>query len=153
MAFGLGWRRSNVARVVVEDIDGETISAIVKGGKQVTVGLPDWLAEDIFEWRQYAGIESGPLFCRSEHNDRRQINGAVVYRVVRQMCQRADIEVVSPHSLRRTYVTHGGIRGVDMKKIQGAVSHSSITTTERYSKANTTASTKVGDVFSDLARE
>lgn len=149
LAFGLAWRRSNVARVAVEDIEGEMIHAIVKGGKRVTVGLPDWLAGDIREWCDFAGVESGPLFRRGV-DDPRPINGAIVYRVVRQMCARAGIDVVSPHSLRRSYVTHAGLRGVDMKKIQGAVSHSSIVTTERYSKANSAATTKVGDEFADL---
>lgn len=151
LAFGLGWRRAEVARVMVEDIEGETISATVKGSKRITVGLPGWLAEDIAEWRRLARIESGPLFLRSEHGDRRQINGAVVYRVVRQMCKRAGIEVVPPHALRRTYITHSGLRDVPLKERQLAVGHSSSNTTERYDKATNAAGNKVGDVFKDLA--
>ena len=149
LAFGLAWRRSNVARVAVEDIEGEMIHAIVKGGKRVTVGLPDWLAADIREWRQYASIDAGPLFPRRQ-DDPRPINGAGVYHIVRKQCARAGIEVVSPHSLRRTFVTHANLRDIDMKKVQGAVSHSSIVTTEKYSKANSAATTKVGDEFKDL---
>lgn len=150
LAFGLGWRRAEVARVALEDIDGETISATVKGSKRITVGLPEWLAEDIREWLRFAGIGSGPLFRRSQA-DSRVINGAIVYRVVRQMCKRAGIEVVPPHALRRTMITHSGLRGVDLKMRQLAVGHSSSNTTERYDKATTAAGNKVGDVFKDLA--
>jgi integrase/recombinase XerD len=146
MAFGLGWQRAEVARVALEDIDGETISATVKGAKRITVGLPDWLAEDIFEWRQFAGIQDGALFPRREH-DRRPINGAIVYRIVRQKCALAGIDVVPPHALRRTFITHGGGRGLEMQKLQGAVGHASVTTTERYNKANNAARSKAGNVF------
>lgn len=149
MAFGLGWRRAEVARVALEHIDGETISATVKGAKHITVGLPDWIAEDIFEWRMFAGIQDGTLFPRREH-DRRPINGAIVYRVVRQMCARAGITVVPPHALRRTFITHGDERGVEMDELKGAVGHASVKTTEKYNKANNAARSKTGNVFADL---
>lgn len=149
MTFGLGWRRSEVARIGIDDIDGDTISAIVKGGKALTVGLPDFLAEDIFEWRQFAGIDAGPLFPRGL-DDRRPCNGAIVYRVVRQMCAKAGITVVPPHALRRTNITLGGKRGVSLKERQLSVGHSSSSTTERYDKARNAAANKVGNAFSDL---
>jgi site-specific recombinase XerD len=150
MAFGLGWRRAEVARVALEHIDGETISATVKGAKHITVGLPDWIAEDIFEWRMFAGIQDGTLFPRREH-DRRPVNGAIVYRVVRQMCAKAGITVVPPHALRRTFITHGDERGVEMDELKGAVGHASVKTTEKYNKANNAARSKTGNVFADLA--
>ena len=112
--------------------------------------MPEWLAEDIREWQRFANITNGALFTRSQ-TDRRPINGAIVYRVVRQMCARAGIEVVPPHALRRTMITHSGLRGVDLKMRQLAVGHSNSATTERYDKATTAAGNKVGDVFKDLA--
>jgi site-specific recombinase XerD len=151
VAFGLGWRRAEVARVAVEDIEGETISATVKGNKTITVGLPDFLAEEIFEWRQFAGIDDGPIFPRSVEN-RRAVSGAIVYRVVRQMCARAGIDVVPPHALRRTNITHAGIRNVPLKERQLAVGHSSSSTTERYDRARNAAQSKVGNVFANLIR-
>lgn len=152
LAFGLGWRRAEVARVACEDIEGETISATVKGSKRITVGLPGWIADDIAEWRAFAGIMSGPLFPRGQ-GDRRPINGAIVYRIVRQMCERAGIDVVPPHALRRSMITHSGIRGVSLKERQLSVGHSSSNTTERYDRARDAAGAKVGDVFRDLARK
>lgn len=152
LGFGLGWRRAEIARIAIEDIEGETVKAIVKGSKRIIVGLPDWLADDICEWRQYAGIHAGPLFLRGKH-DRRPINGAIVYRVVRQMCAKAGIEIVSPHALRRTNITHAGIRGVSLKERQLSVGHSSSNTTERYDRDRDAAKSKPGNVFEDLARK
>lgn len=149
--FGLGWRRSEIARIRVEDIvDGVITAPRIKGGKTLRVGLPDRLAEDIFEWCQFAGIESGPLFLRSEHGDRRQIDGAVVYRVVKQMCAKAGIKVVPPHALRRTFITQSGIRNVPLKTRQLAVGHSNSQTTEGYDRARDAAANAVGNVFEDL---
>lgn len=150
LAFGLGWRRAEIARVAVEDIGEGTITAPrIKGGKSLTVGLPDRLAENIFEWRQFAGIDAGPLFPR-RLDDPRAINGAIVYRVVRQMCVKAGITVIPPHGLRRTYITHAGIRKVSLKERQLSVGHSSSQTTEGYDRARDAAANAVGNVFEDL---
>lgn len=151
MTYGLGWRRAEIARIALEDIEGDTISAIVKGNKPITVGLPDWLAEDIFEWRMFAGIDEGSLFPRRVE-DRRPVSGAIVYRIVRQMCARAGIAVVPPHALRRSYITWSGIKDVPLKERQLAVGHSSSSTTERYDRARNAANTKVGNVFANLVR-
>jgi integrase/recombinase XerD len=151
MTFGLGWRRAEVARARFEDIDGDSITAIVKGSKRLTVGLPDWLAEDIFEWRQFAGIDSGPLFPRRT-DDPRPITGAIVYRIVKQMCSRAGIAVIPPHGLRRTNITLGGKRGLTLKERQLSVGHSSSATTERYDRARDARANKTGNVFADLVK-
>lgn len=149
MALGLGWRRAEVARVTVEDIDGDAIGVVVKGGKREIFGLPDFLAEEIFEWRQFAGIQDGPLFPRRE-DDRRSINGAIVYRVVRQSCALVGIEVVPPHALRRTAVTYLREKGVGLKPCQLMLAHAQEATTGRYDKDRNARANKPGELLGRL---
>lgn len=152
LALGLGWRRAEVARVAVEDIVDNTITAIIKGSKRLTVGVPRFVMASIREWRAFAGINAGPLFPRRT-DDPRPCNGAIIYRVVRQMCAKAGIDVVPPHAIRRTYITRGGARGAELEDLQFSVGHASISTTERYRKANDAAVNSPGDVFEDLVNK
>jgi lysophospholipase L1-like esterase len=89
MLFGLGWRRAEVARAALEDIEGDTISATVKGGKRITVGLPDFLAEEIFEWRMFAGIQDGALFPRRERTGARSTAASSIASCARAARERA----------------------------------------------------------------
>lgn len=149
MGLGLGWRRAEIARTAVEDIDGDVISAVVKGGKRESFGLPDFLAEEIFEWRQFAGIQDGTIFPRRA-DDRRPINGAVVYRVVRQSCALVGIAVVPPHALRRTAVTYLRENGVGLKPCQLMLAHAQESTTGRYDKQRDARANKPGELLGKL---
>lgn len=149
MALGLGWRRSEVARVTVEDLDGDAVTVRVKGGLRKTFGLPDFCAEEIFEWRMFAGIDAGPLFPRNEE-DGRAINGGIVYRIVRQSCARVGITVVPPHALRRTAVSYLREHGVGLKPCQLMLGHAQEATTGRYDKARDARANRPGEAFGKL---
>jgi len=149
MALGLGWRRAEVAKVTVEDIDGDAIGVVVKGGKRELFGLPDFLAEEIFEWRQFASIEYGALFPRRP-DDPRPITGAIVYRIVRQSCAHVGIDVVPPHALRRTAVSYLRENGVGLKPCQLMLGHAQEATTGRYDKARDARANKPGELLGKL---
>lgn len=151
--FGLGLRRAEVARLHVHDLSNHTATAIVKGGKELTVGLPAWLTDEIDAWRTFAGITEGALLPRSERN-RSAVSGDIVYSIVKSAAQRAGLPLdkVTPHALRRTYITLGGERGIPLKARQLSVGHVSQATTERYDKARDAAKTAPGQVFEDLIR-
>lgn len=147
--FGLGWRRSEIAAMRVEDIEGGVIHTVVKGGKPQTFRMPEWLREMIAEWVRYAGLgDEGPLFPRSQDRPA-SISDDIVYTIVRDATIAAGMRV-SPHALRRTNITLSGLRGVSLKDRQLAVGHSSQATTERYDKANDASKVAPGDVFRDL---
>lgn len=149
--FGLGWRRAEIARMDVADIDGNAITATVKGNKTITVAVPDWLFEEIAAWRVAACIFGGPIFPREQLGDR-PISGAIVYEIVIAVAKRAGFAkgAVTPHAWRRTNITIAGELGVPLKARQLAVGHSSSNTTERYDRARDATKTAVGNVFAGI---
>lgn len=151
LLLGLGWRRSEIARIRIEDFAGATVSGVVKSSKALTVGVPAWLADEIAAWRDHAGIDSGPLLPRIKGGTR-PITDTGVYAIVRREARRAGFADgrVTPHGLRRTKITIEGERGVSLKARQLAVGHSSSATTERYDRARDAAAGAPGQVLADL---
>lgn len=150
LLFGLGWRRSEVARMRVEDFRQGTVTGILKGNKTVTVGVPKWVQTELEGWCSYAGIEDGPVLPRSRTN-REAVSSNIVYQIVAEAAKAAGVEI-NPHGLRRTAITIEGLRGVSLKERQLAVGHSSQATTERYDKANDAAVNAPGQVLADLVK-
>jgi site-specific recombinase XerD len=149
LLFGLGWRRAEVAALRVDSFKAGTVSGIVKGGKRLTVGVPDWVMDELEEWCRYAGVTEA-LLPRSE-DDLEAMTPDMVYQAVQRQAARADVKI-SPHGLRRTNITLGGEFGVPLKERQLSVGHSSLTTTERYDRARDAASKAPGNVFGKLIK-
>lgn len=149
LLLGIGWRRSEVACMTVEDFVGATVTGMLKGKKLATVGVPAWVQGEVAVWREYAGIDEGPLLPRSPKN-RAAVSGAIVYDIASQACVAAGIGHFSPHSFRRTKITIEGKRNVSLKDRQLAVGHASQATTERYDKADYAAQNAPGQVLADL---
>lgn len=150
LLFGLGWRRAEVAALRVDSFKDGTVTGIVKGGKRLTVGVPDWLTEQIEEWVRYSGVEEA-LLPRSP-DDLEGMTDDMVYQAVKRQAERVGV-VISPHGLRRTNITLAGERGVSLKERQLAVGHSSQATTERYDRARDAAGNAPGNVFADLVKK
>lgn len=152
LLIGLGWRRTEIARLKVSDFKHGTVTGIVKGGKPITVGVPTWLQKEIEAWCQYASLRGdGYLLPRAPDNPR-PISGDIVYQVVKEMAVRTSVpvELVTPHALRRTAITLEGARGVSLKERQLSVGHTSQNTTERYDRARDAANNAPGNVLVDL---
>lgn len=157
--FGLGWRRSEVARLRGEDFEGSVVYIgrdqvrMAKGSKQFAAKVPDWLLEEITQWRKYAGIEESYLFPRSQDDLERPITGDIIYDIVKKAAARAGLAgKIAPHGLRRSNITISGELGVPLKARQLAVGHASGSTTERYDRARDATAVAPGDVFADMMR-
>lgn len=147
--FLLGWRRAEVARISIGDFVGGAIRHTVKRKKLRVVGVPTLLLKEISNWRAFAQIDQGPLFPRSPKTAA-PMTGKMLYGAVKRRAKAAGLERVSPHVLRRTFITLLVGRGVPLEDLQLAVSHESVTTTERYFKATRAATQAPGDLLVDL---
>jgi len=151
LLFGLGWRRSEIAALKLEDFRDGTVTGVIKGSKPLTVGVPEWVQEAIDDWCALAGITEGALLPRSETNHE-AVSGDMVYTIVRDAAERVELKA-PPHAFRRANITLGGERGVSLKARQLAVGHSSQATTERYDKARDAAKNAPGQVFADMLKK
>lgn len=153
LLFGIGWRRSEVARMRLEDFNytDQTVTGIIKGAKRITVGVPPWVLSEIKMWARFARIPKGALLPRSEE-DPAAISGDVLYNIVRASTASAGHRV-SPHAFRRTFITITGKRGYSLRKRQLAVGHESQQTTEGYDLATEATDSAPGEVLADLVGE
>lgn len=166
LLFGLGWRRSEIARLRLEErLDDEfpfstlrlsdgTCHGIVKGAKEGTVGVPDWVLAEVTQWCEFAGLTSRSAILPRWSDDPRPLSDGQLYKRVKLLARRAGLDPtkVAPHGFRRSHITIAAHKGVDLRKLQGGVLHSSLNTTERYVKANEAASNAPGNVFAGMIR-
>jgi integrase/recombinase XerD len=147
LMIGIGWRRTEVARIQLEDlVDGE-IFGTVKGGKRLQTGVPGWLQDEIASWVAFAGLKSGPLFPNYEGRDT-AMTASCVYDATKAAARRAGFPEMTPHGLRRTYITLLKEGGIDTGVIQRSVGHASARTTERYIKTNDVSAP--GEILEEL---
>ena len=148
LLLGLGWRRAEVARMRVEDFRDGTVTGVVKGGKRLTVGVPEWLQVEIATWCAHAGVDKGPLLPRAPLKPE-AVSGGMVYKMVAAVAARAGV-TINPHGLRRTTITLAGALGATLKERQLMVGHTSQSTTERYDRARDAAGNAPGRVFASM---
>lgn len=141
LLYGCGLRISEALSLRVRDFpaDGstETLRILGKGEKErlvpilpaVSGGVQDYLAEcpytlspDDFAFR---GVRGGVL------------NAGVVQRSMRQMRGALGLPAsATPHSLRHSFATHLLSEGGNLRMIQELLGHSSLSTTQKYTKVD-----------------
>jgi len=106
-----------------------------KGGHIRTVPVPVWAKAALDDWMESAGIADGKIFRAVARTGKMRGDGIsqnVVWYVVKSCCERAGLQHIAPHDLRRTCAklchTHGG----EIEQIQFLLGHASVQTTERY---------------------
>lgn len=167
LLFGLGWRRSEIARMRLEERpEGEwpfsvlkfsegTCHAILKGGKEHTVGVPRWVLLEAAGWCEWAEVivPTTAILPRWEDNPE-PISDGMLYKIVKKLARRAGLDKtkVAPHGFRRSHITLGREKGVELKTMQLGVGHSSSATTERYDRAREAAASAPGEVFAGMIR-
>ena len=108
---------------------------IGKGGHIRTVPIPLWVKRTMDAWIESAQITNGPVFRLINKAGKIWGDGMtpkVVWEVVKDAAERAGIEKLAPHDLRRTCARLCHLAGGELDQIQFLLGHASIQTTERY---------------------
>jgi site-specific recombinase XerD len=160
MLFGCGFRRSELVGLDFDDIQMRqghwaVVDLIGKGGHIRTVPIPNWVKVALDQWTRAAGVGEGKIFRAVARLGKvwgRGISQNVVWYVVRTCCQKAGLEHIAPHDLRRTCakLCHDG--GGELEQIQFLLGHASVQTTERYLGCKQNLGHPVNDLF-DLRTE
>jgi site-specific recombinase XerD len=82
-----------------------------------------------------AGIGDGKIFRRVSRTGKvwgKAISQNVVWYVVKGCCEKAGLERIAPHDLRRTCAKLCHSSGGEIEQIQFLLGHASVQTTERY---------------------
>ncbi|MFQ5856021.1 MAG: tyrosine-type recombinase/integrase [Anaerolineae bacterium] len=140
LMYSGGPRRAEVVGLDLEDYDAETWTVAIRSGKgrkdrltYIEAGTADALAD----WLNVRGREPGPLFCPVLRSGRiviRRLSDNAVYRMLEKRTEEAKIDSLTPHDLRRTFVSELLDAGVDLATVQKLAGHADPATTARYDR-------------------
>jgi site-specific recombinase XerD len=147
LAYGAGLRRAEIAGLqvaAIQDDDGETITIKVVGkrNKERLVYLDNGGAQHMRAWLQTRGTEPGALFYsgrRGGHLGKDGMTPQSVMVVVLKRAAEGGVSDVSPHDMRRSFVSDLLDSGVDIATVAAMAGHASIQTTARYDRRGETA--------------
>ena len=160
MLFGCGLRRSELVGLQLDEVQMRQghwaiVDLIGKGGHIRTVPIPVWVKAALDEWTAEAGITQGRIFRAVGRAGKVWGDGVsqnVVWYVVKTCCERAGLQHIAPHDLRRTCAKLCHSNGGELEQIQFLLGHASVQTTERYLGCKQNLGHPVNDLF-DLGAE
>ncbi|NKB37927.1 MAG: tyrosine-type recombinase/integrase [Gammaproteobacteria bacterium] len=106
-----GLRRAEVVLLELSDYNCKTrqlIARKTKGNKDRVCQLPTVTSILLDKWISKRTKEGGPIFCRIRKNNKielKQLTAQAVYNIVRSKSEKANLGLVRPHDLRRSFVT------------------------------------------------
>lgn len=104
-----------------------------KGGADQYVKIPDHVVETIDGHRTHYGIDSGPLWrSHSRRNAGDRLTPNSIYRIVRDMADKANLPDIGAHTLRHTGCTLAIESGASLQQVQSHARHKNIETTMVY---------------------
>ena len=145
LLYGSGLRVSEALSLTQELLPiGDSLRVIGKGKKERIVPVLPFIQnamKDYAEKCPYIDNSSKPLFFGLR-------GGPLNQRVVRKIVEQARISLglpskSTPHSLRHSFATHILNEGGDLRTIQDLLGHSSLQTTQIYTKVETSRKKKV----------
>jgi len=144
LAYAAGLRAAELVDLDVEslDRDGEQLRVEGKGGKTriLPAGEHAWSALDAYLERSRPELVAGGS---GDHRDRalflsrtgRRLATTDVRRRLRTALRHAGVQAAaSPHALRHSFATHLLDGGADLRTIQELLGHSSLSTTQTYTR-------------------
>lgn len=150
VGYGAGLRRDEMIKLDLADLadDGELITLTVLGkrNKQRLVYLDNGAAQALRDWLQVRGQEPGALFysgLRGGHLIAGQrMTGQAIMAMLARRATAAKLVTLSPHDLRRSFVTDLLDSGVDLATVANMAGHESLETTRRYDRRGEQAKRK-----------
>lgn len=138
--YGGGLRRAELCGLDVEDFDAVESALAIREGKGRRGRLiylnPD-TCDYLAAWCRERGAESGPLFCPINSAGRvrlTRLRGETIRYLVGRRQREAGLEGISPHGLRRAFVTRLLEAGIDVFTVQKLAGHAQASTTARYDR-------------------
>ena len=160
MLFGCGFRRSELVGLELDEVQMRqghwaVVDLIGKGGHIRTVPIPLWVKAALDQWTAAAGVTEGRIFQAVARTGKvwgKGVSQNVVWYVVKTCCERAGLEHIAPHDLRRTCAKLCHTSSGELEQIQFLLGHASVQTTERYLGCKQNLGHPVNDLF-DLRRD
>lgn len=146
--YGAGLRRAEAVALDLADYDSESGQITVRSGKGRKARLAyasNGSKEALDDWLQLRGLEAGPLFVPVLKSGRivlRRLSDEAVRFALHKRTLQAGLKSLSPHDMRRSFISHLLDAGADIATVQKLAGHASVTTTARYDRRGEIAKQK-----------
>ncbi|WAJ69539.1 tyrosine-type recombinase/integrase [Catenovulum adriaticum] len=139
LLLGAGFRRSELCALQVEDCNLDEQTVFIrkgKGNKSRITYLPDWVMPYLYCWININSLTTGTLIYSANHNgkSRLPLDGSSIYRIIKRRLASIQVYSVTPHDLRRTYITRLLEQKVDLNTVRKMAGHADVSTTIVYDK-------------------
>ncbi|MCA0292517.1 MAG: tyrosine-type recombinase/integrase [Actinobacteria bacterium] len=133
---GCGLRRSELAALDLDDLDGTTVTVRSgKGGKARLVFIDHGAHAAVADWVAARGEDPGPLLLTfGRGRDAGRMTGHGIWKRVNLVFVRAGVYPAAPHDCRRWMITELLSAGQDVIAVRDLAGHSSVSTTAVYDR-------------------
>jgi len=140
LLYGAGLRRSEAVALDVADYDAASGMLVVrhgKGGRERIAFATNGAADALADWLALRGEEPGPLFLPVDKGGAvgsHRLTGQAVLYILRRRALQGGVARLTPHDLRRTFISDLLDLGADISTVQRLAGHAQVTTTTRYDR-------------------
>lgn len=139
--YGCGLRRAEIVTLNISDfeVDAGRLRVHGKRKKERYAYLPTGAAGALRAWCALRGDRDGALFLRVYKNgvigaNSHEMTGQAVYTILLRRAAGAGLKDVSPHDMRRTFVSNLLDNGQDLSTVSKMAGHANVQTTMKYDR-------------------
>jgi integrase/recombinase XerD len=153
LLYGAGLRRSEAVALDVSDYDSTTGMLVVrhgKGNRDRTGFATNGAADALADWLAVRGDEAGPLFLPVNKGGvvgGHRLTGQAVLYILRRRALQGGVTRLTPHDLRRTFISDLLDLGADISTVQRLAGHAQVTTTTRYDRRGEATKRKASELL------
>jgi site-specific recombinase XerD len=155
LGYAAGLRRAEIASLNLDQISEESefisVKVIGKGNKERIVYLNNGALNALKSYIMLRGPVLGPLFYAGRKGGKlifgQRISDQGIYGILLKRAAAAGIANVSPHDLRRSFVSNLLDLGVDLSTASSLCGHVSVQTTARYDRRSEAAKKNASKVL------
>lgn len=139
LLYTCGLRRAELVELTIGDYDptAATLRVRGKGNKWRLVPVSAGAEQALQDWLDIRGNEPGPLFYsirKGGHLTKQGMTTQAVYNILKHRAEIANVQTLSPHDLRRSFVSDLLDAGADIAIVQQLAGHANMATTARYDR-------------------
>jgi site-specific recombinase XerD len=138
--YGGGLRRAELCGLDLADFHASDCALMVRAGKgrrERTVYLPETVCEHVKAWIEVREDAPGALFNpvrQTGETPITRLRGESLWYILKRRQRQAGLKGITPHGMRRSYVSRLLEAGVDLLTVQDLVGHANAVTTARYDR-------------------
>lgn len=143
LMVGCGFRRDEMPHLLFENFHADAdageglITVIGKRQKERDLPVVNGAYDALADWLEVRGDAPGPIFFpidKAGHLKTHSMTNQAVYNMLKKRLDQARIQALSPHDLRRTFISDLLDAGADIATVARLAGHANIQTTMRYDR-------------------